>query len=204
MGIQLRNVVAGLISAMVIAPIAAKADLVQDGGFETGLFSDWICFNAEVCGTTSAFNRVHSGSRAFFGYDNSGVDGTLLQFIVTTPGASYNFSAWSMVATDNLNVDDPTLGSVLKYSLDGAAPVGIPATTTYLNTTASFVATSNLTEIGFSFHANPSIGFWLIDDVSVTPVASVPGPVVGAGLPGLVMAFGAFLAWRRRKAALAA
>lgn len=33
--------------------------------------------------------------------------------------------------------------------------------------------------------------------------SAVPGPVLGAGLPGLVMAMGGFLAWRRRRMAAA-
>ena len=50
-------------------------------------------------------------------------------------------------------------------------------------------------------------GSYLFSDFSVTdlsaPVA-VPGPVVGAGLPGLLIATAGFIGWRRRRRAIAA
>jgi hypothetical protein len=38
-----------------------------------------------------------------------------------------------------------------------------------------------------------------VSGITITQVAAVPGPIVGAGIPGLVMAFGGLIAWRRRR-----
>jgi hypothetical protein len=46
------------------------------------------------------------------------------------------------------------------------------------------------------------VGEWDITVRAETPV-SVPGPVVGAGLPGLIFACGGLLAWRRKRSGAA-
>jgi hypothetical protein len=46
-------------------------------------------------------------------------------------------------------------------------------------------------------------GFWGLAPINSEPLNSVPGPIAGAGLPGLIFASGGLFAWlrRRRKAA---
>jgi hypothetical protein len=52
---------------------------------------------------------------------------------------------------------------------------------------ARLVDSASIVELGFS------------GSITAQTAAAVPGPVVGAGIPGLILAFGGILAWLRRQ-----
>jgi hypothetical protein len=147
--------------ALAVAAPLAHAVGVTNGDFETGDLSGWTVTGGGVFTGVDA-PSAHGGTYgAYFGEDSPG--SSIAQFIATTPGASYVVSFW-------LQLDDSAVPSSFSWSWDGAAQAlltnspGFGYTLFSTTVTATFAATP----LWFSF-TNPN-SFWLLDDVSVTPV----------------------------------
>jgi hypothetical protein len=154
--------------------------LVQNGGFETGDFTDWTLvgrgiLNSAASGTTvynaveangNGYQVAHSGSYGAFLGDIQLA--SLSQSFVTIPGQSYLLSFW---------LDNPTSGTGQRFALNWNTSATTSSTLFSLNapgvlawTNLQFIvrATQGNTTLQFAAE-NDSAGFGL-DDVSVKPL----------------------------------
>jgi hypothetical protein len=155
---------------------SARANLITNGGFETGNFSGWTVSGRdnEVEGSVP-FIPPHSGNfQAQFGIGNN----SITQNVATTPGSSYVITFWLAA-----EIFDPVGGSV-SVNWGGSTvfshlfPLGLHGYTEY---TFTVNALSPTTALQFQF-SNPLItsNTIYLDDVSVN-LPSVPD--AGSTLP---------------------
>lgn len=174
-----------ILFAMVSIAIPASANLVSNGGFETGNFSGWTTTPAGAGSSFSVLASGHSGTYGAWFQANQGQHDQIAQVLATTASQQYHVSFW----VENLGVEDDSL----EVWWEGAIALNRTPLLTELESWVllefDISATQNGSELRFKLHdAQSGIG---LDDISVTPV---PEPVTIAGL-GLGLA--ALL--RRRK-----
>jgi hypothetical protein len=160
----------------------AQANLVTNGGFETGDFTGWTQGgNTGFTNVSTQFGGVdpeEGNYQAYFGAVGS--DATLAQTLSTTASQSYDLSFWLYSFDGTPNDYSVSWNGNILDSLINSGSFGY--------TQKHFVATASgaNTVLQFNFRQDPN--YWLLDNVSVTPI-STPEPIsllfLGTGLIGL-------------------
>lgn len=169
---------------LMLPGMAMSDNLVTNGGFESGDFSDW---NTTLIGpNTDVYpSYAHSGSfSAQLGTASGGSANTLSQALATVSGQSYTLTYY--LAT--------SVGRPFSASLDIVWNGIDEGTNTYTSsfgykeeTISGLTATSSSTNLAFVYYEPAFVDYLFLDDVSVT--SSVPEPatmlLLGSGLLGL-------------------
>ncbi len=186
-----------VIAPFLLAASLCQANLVNNGGFETGDFTGW----SQVGNT--AFTDVSAGTFDFYGprsgnyHAHFGAIGTLggilEQVMSTVPGQNYKFDFWVGYGGG--------APSELNISWNGSVVLGLidPAGFGWNHYSFTMAATGSSTPIQFLFHSLPS--YFHLDDISVEAIpVPEPSTYLAGGLMALVCGFHGIRSWRSRRA----
>jgi hypothetical protein len=177
----------------------SRADLIVNGGFETGDFSGWTVNAGATFVTTGGYGGVSAahGGRYYAAMGNVGGLGTITQSqtIATTAGQQYDLNYWLSSDGDVPNEFKVAWDGVTLYDSTNIPRMGW----TNFDFTVTGTGSDTLT-----FYERNDPGYLGLDDVTLNPLAANPVPepasctLLGIGAVGL---FG--YAWRRRTRAAA-
>jgi chitinase len=166
----LRIALVATITAMVCAVSlgaagpANAAELLTNGGFESGTLSPWSC-----SGSTGSVvsTPVHTGTKALHGAATASDDAQCTQTVPVVSGTSYTLTAWVQ-------------GNYVFLGVTGGSSTWTPAAAGWTQLTVTFTATSTTAQI--FLHGWYGTGDYYADDVSLqgqggtgTTVPGTPG-----------------------------
>ncbi len=149
-----------LIGAILyFVPSASAAELLSNGGFESGGLAPWSC----SAGTTGSVvsTPVHSGSKALAGAAGNSDNAQCTQTVAVQPNSSYTLSAW-------------VRGNYVYLGVTGGASTWTPSATGYTQLTVSFTTAAGQTSVQVFLHGWYGQGTYNADDVSLSGAAG-PG-----------------------------
>ena len=156
-----------LTSAAVISapPAAAAANLIGNGGFETGSLSGWSCSSLD----STVTSPVHSGSYALAGAASSSDDAQCSQSVSVQPSSTYTLTGW--VEGNYVFLGDSGTGS-------SDTDAWTPGATSWQQLSTTFSTGASTTSVTIYVHGWYAQGTYFADDLSLT------GPGGGGSPPG--------------------
>ncbi len=149
--------------AVLAIPSIASADLVFNGGFETGDFTGWILSGNPIPGTVDTANP-HSGNYAA-DLIAAGSPSFIEQLLPTTSGTRYRLTYFLNVSADSTGGPVEFMAQVNGVTVFDQA--SIPPQP-YASYSFPFLGTGTSTDLMFGFRNDP--GSFFLDDISVAPV----------------------------------
>lgn len=154
------------VGAVMTAP-ASAAEVLVNGGFESGSLSPWSC-SATTGSVVSS--PVRTGTKALQGVPTNSDNAQCVETVSVVSGSQYTLSGW-------------VRGSYVYIGVTGGSSTWTPNATDWTQLSVTFTASSSSVQV--YLHGWYGTGTYFADDVSLqgaggTPVPGTPGtPVAG-------------------------